>query len=116
MGSAMEEIKEGNAVIEAQLSSGYESASGFRNAFSKIMGSFPKKFDQNSKILKSSLLDTELGPMITISDERVIYLLEFTDKIRLAYEIERLKFKLKAIIVPGTTAPISLIEDVLMEN
>jgi len=38
MGLAMKKIREGDPIIEAQLSSGYESSSGFRDAFSKIMG------------------------------------------------------------------------------
>jgi AraC family transcriptional regulator of adaptative response/methylated-DNA-[protein]-cysteine methyltransferase len=43
MGLAMKQIKEGQAIIDAQLSSGYESGSGFRDAFSRIMGAPPFK-------------------------------------------------------------------------
>lgn len=113
MGIAIKQIREGSAVIDAQLNTGYESGSGFRDAFSKIMGSSPKKFDKNSKVLKSSWLDTELGPMIAISDDSGLYLLEFVDRRGLEREIERLRLKLKAAIVPGMTDSIRLIEDEL---
>jgi AraC family transcriptional regulator of adaptative response/methylated-DNA-[protein]-cysteine methyltransferase len=54
MGLAMKQIGAGGAVIDAQLNTGYESSSGFRDAFSKIMGAAPTKFNQHSKILKAS--------------------------------------------------------------
>ncbi len=43
MGLAMKKIRAGDAVIDAQLSTGYESSNGFRDAFSLIMGSAPTK-------------------------------------------------------------------------
>lgn len=110
MGIAFKQIRQGTAIIDAQLNTGYESGSGFRDAFSKIMGSSPKKFDLDSKILKSAWIDTELGPMISVGDDEKIYLLEFSGRRGLEREIERLRFKLKAAIVPGTSDPIHQIE------
>jgi AraC family transcriptional regulator of adaptative response/methylated-DNA-[protein]-cysteine methyltransferase len=110
MGIAMKQIRAGEAIIDAQLSTGYESSSGFRDAFSKIMGSAPTKFDKHSPILKASWLDTPLGPMLAISDEEALYLLEFVDRRGLEREIERLRLKTKAAIIPGNTPPIILIE------
>ena len=43
MGIAFKSIKEGTKVIDTQVSLGYESSSGFHDAFSKIMGPLPKK-------------------------------------------------------------------------
>ncbi len=43
MGLAMKQIRGGDAVIDVQLSTGYESSSGFRDAFSRIMGAAPTK-------------------------------------------------------------------------
>src|SRR4029078_3537748 len=53
MGLAMKQIRTGNVIIDAQLSTGYESSSGFRDAFSRIMGAAPTKLG-HSKILKAS--------------------------------------------------------------
>jgi len=109
MGLAMKQIRAGEAVIDAQLSTGYESSSGFRDAFSRIMGAAPTKLG-HSNILKASWLDTPLGPMIAISDEKVLYLLEFVDRRGLEREVERLRKKTKSAIIPGHTQPINSIE------
>jgi AraC family transcriptional regulator of adaptative response/methylated-DNA-[protein]-cysteine methyltransferase len=112
MGLAMKQIRGGEAVIDAQLSTGYESSSGFRDAFSRIMGAAPS-LSGRSQILKASWLDTPLGPMIAIGSENALYLLEFVDRRGLEREVERLRWKTKSAIVPGTTQPIQLIESEL---
>ena len=112
MGLAMKQIREGEAVIEAQLSTGYESSSGFRDAFSRIMGAAPTKLG-NRNILKASWLDTPLGPMLAIANEEALYLLEFVDRRGLEREIERLRQKTKSAIIPGHTKPINSIENEL---
>lgn len=61
-------------------------------------------------ILKTSHLDTPLGPMIAIANEEGLYLLEFIDRNGLQSEIERLKFKTQSTIIPGSTKPIKSIE------
>lgn len=109
MGLAFKQIRAGDAVIEAQLNTGYESSSGFRDAFSKIMGAAPTKFEGQHTILKASWIDTRLGPMIAIADEAGIYLLEFVDRRGLEREVERLRIKTKAAIIPGITDPIKSI-------
>ncbi|WPY01427.1 Bifunctional transcriptional activator/DNA repair enzyme Ada [Candidatus Trichorickettsia mobilis] len=109
MGLAMKQIRAGDAVIDAQLNTGYESSSGFRDAFSKIMGAAPTKFTQHNKILKASWLDTKLGPMIAIADDAGLYLLEFIDRRGLEREVERLRLKTKVAIIPGVTDPINSI-------
>ncbi len=114
MGLAMKQIREGNTVIEAQLDAGYESSSGFRDAFSRIMGEAPTLIGQNH-ILKASWIDTKLGPMITIADEDELYLLEFVDRRGLEREVERLREKTKSAIIPGTTEPIRSIETELRQ-
>ena len=73
MGLAMKQIRAGEPIIDAQLSPGYESGSGFRDAFARIMGAAPTKVGQN-KVLKVSWLDTCLGPMVAVADEFVLYL------------------------------------------
>lgn len=109
MGLAMKQIRAGESVIEAQLSSGYESSSGFRDAFSRIMRASPSLV-RGSNILKTSWLDTRLGPMIAIADEEALYLLEFVDRRGLEREVKRLRQKTKSAIIPGLTEPIRSIE------
>ena len=102
MGLALKQIKEGSSVIDTQLSAGYESSSGFRDAFSKIMGAVPTKAGDN--ILKAVWLKTPLGPMIAVADEKALYLLEFADRRGLEREVKRLRKREKVGIIPGSTA------------
>ncbi len=59
--------------------------------------------------LKAAQLETQLGPMMAVSDDDGLYLLEFVDKHGLERELERFKFRTKADIVLGTTGPIKSI-------
>lgn len=108
MGLALKHIKAGSTVIDAQLTAGYESGSGFRDAFSKIMGDAPSRAQH--LILKAAWLDTKLGPMIVITDEKGLYLLEFVDRRGLENEIKQLRKKLNAAIIPGENSMIKNIE------
>lgn len=109
MGLAMKQIRAGETVIDTQLSAGYESSSGFRDAFSRIMGSAPTKIG-TLEVLKAAWIDTKLGPMIGIANDNWLYLLEFVDRRGLEREVERLRIKTKSAIIPGRTPIIDLIE------
>ena len=98
MGLALKEIRNGSSVINAQLDTGYESDSGFRDAFTRIMGTAPSTKPGN--VLKAEWLDSPLGPMIAIADDDGLCLLEFTDRRGLEREIERLRIRRKCTIVP----------------
>ena len=111
MGIAMTQIRMGESVINTQIDMGYESSSGFRDAVSKIMGGPPTKFNRHLNILKAAWLDTPLGSMLAISDEKLLYLLEFVDRRGLEREIERLRIKTESAIIPGSTEPILMIEE-----
>jgi AraC family transcriptional regulator, regulatory protein of adaptative response / methylated-DNA-[protein]-cysteine methyltransferase len=101
MGLAMKHIRSGGSVIDAQLEVGYDSSSGFRDAFSKALGSAPARSD--GKALLATWIDTPLGPMIAIADESYLYVLEFVDRRGLEKEIECLRKRLKMGIIPGET-------------
>ncbi|MCF6765070.1 trifunctional transcriptional activator/DNA repair protein Ada/methylated-DNA--[protein]-cysteine S-methyltransferase [Thiotrichales bacterium 19S3-7] len=112
MGLAMKQIKLGASVIDSQLEAGYDSASGFCDAFSKIMGTVPNRTD--GKVLSASWIDSPLGPMIAIADNDYLYLLEFIERRGLEREIERLRKRLKLGVIPGSTKIIEQIKSELM--
>lgn len=114
MGIAMKQIRGGDPIIDAQIATGYESSSGFRDAFSRIMGAAPTLLAGGS-FLRATWLDTRLGPMIAIADEEALFLLEFVDRRGLEREIERLRQVVKSAIIPGVSPPISMIERELSE-
>jgi O-6-methylguanine DNA methyltransferase len=63
------------------------------------------------KILKSSYIETPLGLMVAVSDEKSLYLLQFLDW----YDLESETNKLQVVISDGKSAPISSIESELKD-
>ncbi len=68
---------------------------------------------KENMILTSVWLQTPLGQMITIASKDGLYLLEFEGRRNLDKEIEQLKVKTKATIVPGENQIISSIKNEL---
>lgn len=101
MGLAMKHIRSGSSVIDAQLEAGYASSSGFRDAFSKALGVPPA--NPQGKALFATWIDTPIGPMLAITDENYLYLLEFVDRRGLETEVQRLRARLKIAVIPGQT-------------
>lgn len=104
-------IHKGEKVIEAQLSAGYDSPSGFRTAFSKTFGCAPKGC--TAEPLMIEWIDTRLGPMMAICDERHLYMLEFTVRKNMQRQLERLAKVQKRAIIPGRTKVTDQIENEL---
>lgn len=107
MGIALKQIREKKTVLDTQLDVGYESGSGFRDAFSRILGKAPKEGSQ-IEALKAEWIDSPLGPILAIADDGALHLLEFVDRRGLEREIERLRKKFA--IVPGKAKPLDSIK------
>jgi len=99
MGIGLQTIRTGDKVIHAQIDSGYESGSGFRDAFTKIMGAPPNT--KNQQLLYAEWIDTPLGAMLALADDTALHLLEFTDRRGLEAEVIKLRKQHNYAIVPG---------------
>lgn len=77
-------------MIVAQIQAGFESGSGFRDAFSKIFGDVPERIHHQTIILKAKWIDTVLAPMVAIGDDEALYLLEFVTRKGLELESARI--------------------------
>ena len=89
-------LSEGASVLDAQFDAGFESGSGFRAAFARILGRPPSEL-KNGSGLNAHWLETPLGAMIAVADARALYLLEFFDRKGLPNELKRLQAKRGAI-------------------
>jgi AraC family transcriptional regulator, regulatory protein of adaptative response / methylated-DNA-[protein]-cysteine methyltransferase len=67
------------------------------------------KVNFESTMLHRSTIDTPLGKMVAIADEKMLFLLEFDDYQHLDWEIERLKKNAKADVADGMSDPIASI-------
>ena len=96
-------IKDGNSVLDAALTSGYSSASGFTSAFDKIIGTAPGKAKREAKsVLVYQRFDAPLGPMVAVASEQGLCLLEFGDRRMLESEFADLQQRLRAVLLPGS--------------
>ncbi|MDX8353432.1 trifunctional transcriptional activator/DNA repair protein Ada/methylated-DNA--[protein]-cysteine S-methyltransferase [Cognatiyoonia sp. IB215182] len=90
-------------VIDAQLEAGFDSPSGFRAAFAKLLGQAPAEF-QRDALLQAAHIATPLGAMIAVCDHNALHLLEFADRKALPAELRRLRKMAKGQIGIGETA------------
>ena len=100
MGLALREVRKGGRVDEAQDGSGFESASGFREAFTRIFGD-PPTAAKSRVCMFAERIDTPLGAMLAVADDKGLRLLEFSDRRALERELTILRQRLKTNVVPG---------------
>jgi AraC family transcriptional regulator of adaptative response/methylated-DNA-[protein]-cysteine methyltransferase len=100
MGLALSEVRKGGRVDEARNGSGFESESGFREAFTKIFGEAPTAAKGLAPLF-AERIDTPLGAMIAVADDDGLRLLEFIDRRATERELSILRKRLRTNVVPG---------------
>jgi AraC family transcriptional regulator of adaptative response/methylated-DNA-[protein]-cysteine methyltransferase len=100
MGLALREVRKGGRVAEAKNGSGFESASGFREAFTRIFGDSPTAAKARDCMF-AERIETPLGTMLAVADDKGLRLLEFADRRALETELTNLRRRLKTNVVPG---------------
>jgi AraC family transcriptional regulator of adaptative response/methylated-DNA-[protein]-cysteine methyltransferase len=101
LGLALGKIREGSGVSTAAFGHGYESLSGFNEAFRQVLGSAPRDVRAEIVLTVGRVL-TPLGPMIAGATESALYVLEFADRRMLEAQIDRLRARLRCVLVPGS--------------
>lgn len=96
-------LTQGGRMIDAQLDAGFDSASGFRQAFTRLFGHAPHQM-RGAADLRADWIDTPLGGMIAIADDDALHLLEFTDRKALPQGLRRLSVMAGGRIGLGRTA------------
>ncbi len=114
MGLALRDVKLGKPVIEVQLDRGYESNSGFREAFARVFGSVPRGA-KDAGCLFARRIETPLGTMLALADDAGLRLLEFVDRPGLERELLMLRQRLRCAIVPGSHPTLAAVDGQLRE-
>jgi AraC family transcriptional regulator, regulatory protein of adaptative response / methylated-DNA-[protein]-cysteine methyltransferase len=109
LGEAARQLASGARVIDVQLDAGYESGSGFRAAFQRLIGKAPA-MSQNRELLFADWFETPLGPMVAVADQTHLHLLEFHDRKALQAELENLQRKTRSSVAAGRTPAIEQID------
>lgn len=114
LGQAFGHLTKGGKVIDAAFESGYESLSGFTDAFKKLTGSSPRQ-SATQEIIYAYQITTPLGPMLACSVKEGICFLEFTDRRGLETQIKTLQKRFQAAIVTSSNAHIEKLKTQLDE-
>jgi AraC family transcriptional regulator of adaptative response/methylated-DNA-[protein]-cysteine methyltransferase len=102
MSLAMGQISIGQSVTGAAIDSGYQSLSGFREAFEKWCGDAPTRVAQGAIPIIVNRIHTPLGPMVAAAADDGLHLLEFADRRMLETQFKRLARLTARPIVTGT--------------
>ncbi len=103
LSTALGRIRKGEDVTGAAFASGYDSLSGFHEAFRNLLGATPTAA-KDAPLLLITRIPTPLGPMLAAADERALFLLEFADRRMLETQIKTLRRRLGCAFAPGTNA------------
>jgi AraC family transcriptional regulator of adaptative response/methylated-DNA-[protein]-cysteine methyltransferase len=114
LGTAMKSLHAGASTLDAGMDAGFESDSGFREAFARVFGETPGRA-RKTAVLTAAWIETPLGPMLAIAGDRGLELLEFVDRRALETELRRLQAKLGVAIAPGDHPILTRTADQLRE-
>lgn len=102
LGAALGQVQVGQRVSRAAFEAGFDSLSGFQDAFRRYFGQPPTQLD-DALVIHVDRLVTPLGPMLVGTTADALCLLEFVDRRMLPNQIARIRDRLGAVFVPGST-------------
>ena len=100
LGLALGRIREGADLTQAAYAHGFDSNSGFRDAFVQMFRQTPARSRARTRVVMTRVL-TPLGPMMVGATDEGVCLLEFADRRMLETQIVRLGRWLECSVVPG---------------
>jgi len=101
LGLALDALQRGAPVLPAGFESGFDSDSGFRDAFKRIFGVTPTEARGLPPIVVT-LIASPLGPLVAAATDTGLCMLEFADRKKLPQQAADLRRWLARPVVPGT--------------
>jgi AraC family transcriptional regulator of adaptative response/methylated-DNA-[protein]-cysteine methyltransferase len=103
LSTAFQHIREGASLDDVPFDAGYESHSGFREAFGKYFGKAPGK-SRSDEMITIDWVESPVGPLVLGSSAKGVCLLEFTDRRMLEAQFDTLRRKFQCAVAPGVSA------------
>jgi AraC family transcriptional regulator of adaptative response/methylated-DNA-[protein]-cysteine methyltransferase len=113
LGEAFQKLKRGESLDTIALDHGYESLSGFRDAFGKAFGKPPRQANGSCAVV--SWVESPVSPLLLAATDRGLCALEFVGREDLEGQMERLRRSLNMPVVPGSNPHIERTERELGE-
>src|ERR687891_2920931 len=96
---AFEQLRRGVKLDEVAMSHGFESHSGFRDAFERLIGQPPGR-SRSADCVTVSWMESPVGPLVAGATDRGVCLLEFSDRRMLETQLESVRHRLGPVL-PG---------------
>ena len=97
---AFQQLRNGANLDEVAMTHGFESHSGFREAFGRLIGQAPGQ-SREMGLVTLSWLESPLGPLVAGATDQGVCLLEFSDRRMLEAQLDTLRQRLGPVL-PGT--------------
>ncbi len=114
VGFALGKMQLGVSPTRTAFESGFESVSGFNDAFKSITGMSPKE-SAGTDVIHIKRITSPLGILLIGASSSSIVLLEFGDRLKLATQLKTLATRFQVPVVPGTNEVIEKMEQELSE-
>ncbi|NNF11725.1 MAG: bifunctional transcriptional activator/DNA repair protein Ada [Gemmatimonadetes bacterium] len=102
LGAALGRVQDGEGVSRAAFEVGYDSLSGFQEAFRRYFGDAPTVVS-GARVAHVARLATPLGPMLAATTDDRVHLVEFIDRRGLQAQIRRVGRRSRLVFTPGST-------------
>jgi AraC family transcriptional regulator of adaptative response/methylated-DNA-[protein]-cysteine methyltransferase len=112
LGLALDRIRKGASVTTSALDHGYDSLSGFHEAFRNALGTNPQSA-RNATVVYLMRLQTPLGPMLAGATDTAVCLLEFADRRRLELQARRIRKHFGALLLAASNATLERLQSEL---
>jgi AraC family transcriptional regulator of adaptative response/methylated-DNA-[protein]-cysteine methyltransferase len=109
LATAFSRLGSGDGVAETAFGTGYESLSGFSEAFAKTAGRSPGR-SRTLRLVRIARILTPLGPMVAGATDDGVCLLEFADRRMVETQIGRIQKALTARALPGASPHVARLE------
>lgn len=101
LAGAFTRIRHGASLDDATFDAGFESHSGFRDAFVRIFGAAPGRARADASCVVVAMIESPLGPLLAGATDEGLCLLEFTDRRMLEHNLRETQRRFGCAIVPG---------------
>jgi AraC family transcriptional regulator of adaptative response/methylated-DNA-[protein]-cysteine methyltransferase len=109
LSQSLDQIRRGAGLDDVILGNGYESHSGFREAFHKAFGRPPGQ-SRDAECIVTAWVETPLGPLVAGAIREGICLLEFTDRRMLETQLDILRRRFGCAVLPGESPLLDLLK------
>lgn len=101
LAGAFTQLRNGGRLDDAVFDSGFESHSGFRDAFNRTFGKAPGRARQHGTRIVCAMIESPLGPLLAGASDQGLCLLEYTDRRMLEANLATTQKRFGCAVVPG---------------